>query len=157
VLAGNRYACVPNNNGNSNSELFVQNETGREETILKPALTMPLPHVNRETAFDNTLRHTHLPSQSKSFNNFDFGSSWLRVTGLSPWSCGAVSHAAQGTIKELVQRFCDGCRVATSLLIQQARDDQRIDLGFSQQYVHQTKSFALALTMAAHACRSRRY
>jgi hypothetical protein len=48
VLFGNRYACVPNNNGNSNSELFVQSETGREETILKPAVTMPLPHVNRQ-------------------------------------------------------------------------------------------------------------
>jgi hypothetical protein len=65
VLSGNRYASVPNNNGNSNSELFVQSETGREETIFEPACTMPLPHVNRETAFDNALRHTQLPSQSK--------------------------------------------------------------------------------------------
>jgi hypothetical protein len=106
---------VPNNNGNSNSELFVQSETGREEAILKPALTMPLPHVNRETAFDNSLRHAHLPDQSKSFSNFDYGPSWLRVTGRSPWSCAAASHAPEGAIEELVQRFGDSSAVATAL------------------------------------------
>jgi hypothetical protein len=54
ILISHLYACVPNNNGNSNSELFVKSETGREETIFEPASTMPLPHVNRETAFDNS-------------------------------------------------------------------------------------------------------
>jgi hypothetical protein len=48
---------VLDNNGNLNSELFMKSLTGPEETILEPALAMPLPHVNRKTAFDNTLRH----------------------------------------------------------------------------------------------------
>ena len=54
-MSGNRYASVPNNNGNSNPKLFVQSETGREETILKPALTMPLPHVNRSVSMAWTV------------------------------------------------------------------------------------------------------